>query len=639
MAERSTMTGNRMHFARLAALLFLLLLLSQPLYARQKSSPRQLERAMREGKELYEENHYLGAIDIWKEILKKDPWNEEAKLLIEKALKQYEELTSHLENGYAYLEEGRIDAAQEEFDYVQANSSENDEELQEMVSRGFEAVGLARRDRQYMEIIGGGDQHLELQEFDAALAAYEEARNFFPEGDVAPKRIELTMEKKLESELGTRLRSLREEGRRLFAQDKFKASQNVWEEVVELIPEDEEAELFLSKIAFNLQEREKLLEMARGYFENGQRLYAEKQFENAIDQFENAIAMNYQINRSRKYIEDCREAIRRQEAGIREHNAELVARFLREGIKFYNLNRYRDSLTQLNRGLELDPENSQIKEYILRDIIALKREEEKAVLPTSPFFKLVENLKLLGAESYQQGDYQSSVRYYEEILLIFPFNEEARISLTRALGKTDPTLAAEILDGMYRDARQLVQRGKKREAVAKLKLIQEVNPGYRDTVALIRQLEEERTVKEEEQRKVVTEKDRKQAERLYRKGLDLYAGERLEEAIETWRQALELNPEYVDARVDLSRAESKLRNLQRAEAGGSGAEEASQDELTITIKRHYLEGVNLYMNGLYAEAISEWEEVLRLNPVHENARNNIERARKRLEVSGEQGSS
>jgi tetratricopeptide (TPR) repeat protein len=629
-----------MHFHRLSTLLFLLLLLlSQPLYARQRSSPRQLERAIREGKELYEENHYLGAIDIWTEVLKKDPWNEEAKLLIEKALKQYEELTSHLEIGYAFLEEGRFDGAQEEFVYVQENSSENDEELQDMVSRGFEAVRLARRDQQYMDFIGEGDQHLELQEFDAALASYEEAQDFYPEGDVAPRRIELTMEKRLEAELGTRLRSLREEGRRLFAEDKLKPSQTVWEEVVELIPGDEEAELFLSKIAFKLQEREKLLEMARGYFENGQRLYSEKRYENAIDQFENAIAMNYQVKRSRKYIEDCREAIRQQEEGTRERNAELVARYLREGIKFYNLNRYRDSLNQLNRGLELDPENSQIKEYILRDIIALKREEEKAVLPTSPFYKLVENLKLLGTQSYKQGDYQASVRYYEEILLIFPFNEEARISLTRALGKTDPALAAEILDGMYRDARQLVQRGKKREAVAKLKLIQEVNPGYRDTTVLIRQLEEERTVKEQEQQKVVTEKDRKQAEKLYRKGLDLYTGERLEEAIEIWRQALELDPEYVDARVDLSRAESKLRNLQRAAEGSSAREVEAQDELTIMIKRHYLEGVTLYMNGLYAEAISEWEEVLRLDPVHENARNNIERARKRLEISGQQGRS
>ena len=628
-----------MLFQRLSILLLLFLLLSQPLHARQRSSPRELERAIREGKELYEEKHYVGAIEIWTEVLKKDPWNQEVKLLIERALKEYEELTSHIESGFDLLEGGEIEDAQGEFDYVQENSSSDDAELQDMVSRGFEAVRLARRDQQYMGLIGEGDRHLEREEFDDALASYEEAQEFFPEGEVAPKRIELTMERRLEAELGARLRSLREEGRKLFAEDKLKPSKSVWEEVIELKPGDEEAGLFISKINFKLQEQEKLLEMARGYFENGRRLFDEKRYEDAIDQFENSIAMNFQVKRSRKYIDDCREALGRQEEQTRERNAELVARYLREGIKFYNLNRYRDSLAQLNRGLELDPQNTQIKEYILRDIIALKREEEKAVLPTSPFYKLVENLKLLGVQCYDEGDYQSSIKYYEEILLIFPFNEEARVALTRALSKTDPALAEEILNGMYRDARQLVQRGKKREAVAKLKLIQEVNPKYRDTASLIRQLEEERTVQEREEKKVVTEKDRRQAERLHRKGLDLYRSEQLEEAIETWREALELDPEYVDARVDLSRAESKLRNLQRAAAGGGTQEDAAQDELTIRIKKHYLEGVTLYMNGLYAEAISEWEEVLRLNPVHETAKINIERARQRLEVTGAQGSS
>jgi tetratricopeptide (TPR) repeat protein len=633
------MKRSCMLFQRLSILLLLFLLLSQPLHARQRSSPRELERAIREGKELYEEKHYVGAIEIWTEVLKKDPWNQEVKLLIERALKEYEELTSHIESGFDLLEGGEIEDAQGEFDYVQENSSSDDAELQDMVSRGFEAVRLARRDQQYMGLIGEGDRHLEREEFDAALASYEEAQEFFPEGEVAPKRIELTMERRLEAELGARLRSLREEGRKLFAEDKLKPSKSVWEEVIELKPGDEEAGLFISKINFKLQEQEKLLEMARGYFENGRRLFDEKRYEDAIDQFENSIAMNFQVKRSRKYIDDCREALGRQEEQTRERNAELVARYLREGIKFYNLNRYRDSLAQLNRGLELDPQNTQIKEYILRDIIALKREEEKAVLPTSPFYKLVENLKLLGVQCYDEGDYQSSIKYYEEILLIFPFNEEARVALTRALSKTDPALAEEILNGMYRDARQLVQRGKKREAVAKLKLIQEVNPKYRDTASLIRQLEEERTVQEREEKKVVTEKDRRQAERLHRKGLDLYRSEQLEEAIETWREALELDPEYVDARVDLSRAESKLRNLQRAAAGGGTQEDAAQDELTIRIKKHYLEGVTLYMNGLYAEAISEWEEVLRLNPVHETAKINIERARQRLEVTGAQGSS
>jgi cytochrome c-type biogenesis protein CcmH/NrfG len=57
------------------------------------------------------------------------------------------------------------------------------------------------------------------------------------------------------------------------------------------------------------------------------------------------------------------------------------------------------------------------------------------------------------------------------------------------------------------------------------------------------------------------------------------------------------------------------------------------------MKKHYLDGVNYYMNGMYREAITEWEEVLKIDPKNENVKQNIERARKRLEFGSEQGSS
>ena len=403
------------------------------------------------------------------------------------------------------------------------------------------------------------------------------------------------------------------------------------------MPDDEEAVLFISKIDFKLRERERLLEMAQEYYTNGVRLFEEKRYEDAIDQFQNSIAMNYQVKRSRRYIEESRNEIRKREERDQEVNAQLVAKYLREGIKFYNLTRYRDSLSQLNRGLELDAENTQIREYIVRDIIALKREEEKVVLPTSPFYKLVENLKLLGTQAYDTGNYGDSVKYWEEILLIFPFNEEARVSLTRTLGRTDPALQEEILTGMYRDAGQLMGQGKKREAVQKLKLILEVDPDFRDAAALLARLEEEEKVEKQQQKKVVTEKDRRNAERLYRRGLEFYRSERLEDAINSLKEALLLNPEYVDAQVLLARTESKLRNLQKAVAAAQSEDEGVSDELSIRIKKHYIEGVTFYMNGLYAEAISEWEEVLRLDPTNESVKTNIERARKRLEMMGAQG--
>ena len=625
-----------MRFKSILTAVLIVVLLTQPVYARRKNKQHELDRSVQEGRELYEEMYYMGAIEKWTDVLKVDPWNEEVKIFIEKALKRYEDLTSRLEKAYQLLDEGSLDEAGSEFNYIQENSSSRNRELSAFVKKGLKAIEVARRDQHYAGLIDEGDHHLSFEAFEDALVKFREALEFHPEGEVAPQRIALTEQRMMAAELGMKLSALREEGRRLFLEDRLKTSRARWEELLELVPGDEEASLFISKIDFKLRERGRLLEMAREYFEAGVDLFENGKYEDAIDQFENSIAMNYQVKKSRRFIQESRNAMLKLEESEREANAKLVAQYLREGIKFYNLNRYRDSLAQLNRGLELDPENTQIREYIVRDIIALKREEEKVVSHTSPFYKLVENLKLLGIEAYGAGHYQQSIKYWEEILLIFPFNEEARINLTKALGKTDPALQEEILKGMYRDAKGLIGKGKKREARVKLELILEVNPQYRDTKALIAGLAEQKKTEEQQQKRVITDKDRRQAQRLHRKGFDLYRSEKLEEAIAALRESLQFDPEYVDAQVLLARSESKLRNLQKAMAAHAAGSTEVEDEMKIRIKKHYIEGVALYMNGLYQEAISEWEEVLRLDPANESVKTNIERARKRLEMMGVQ---
>ena len=457
-----------MKFQSILTAFLIVALLAQPLYARRRVKPRELETSIKEGKKLYEEMYYMGAIEKWTYVLKVDPWNEEVKILIEKALKRYEDLTSRLENAYELLDESSLDEAEIAFNYILENSSSKNRDLSALVEKGLKTIQTVRRDQHYDGLIDEGDGHLTLKAFDDALATYREAMEFYPEGEAAPQRIALVEQRMAEAELGMKVSELREQGRRLFSENRLKTSRARWEGLLELMPGDEEAELFISKIDFKFREQDRLLEMAREYFETGVTLFESAKYRDAIDQFENAIAMEYQVKKSRRFIQDSRNALLKIEEQEREANAKLIAKYLREGIKFYNLNRYRDSLAQLNLGLELDPANTQIREYIVRDIIALKREEEKVVSYTSPFYKLVENLKLLGTEAFDAADYQKSVKYWEEILLIFPFNEEARIQLTKTLGKTDPALQEEILNGMYRDARSLIKQGKKREAKAKL---------------------------------------------------------------------------------------------------------------------------------------------------------------------------
>jgi tetratricopeptide (TPR) repeat protein len=589
-----------------------------------------MERLESEGRQLFLQGAYLEAVDRWNRILAQEPWNEEIKNLIERALDRHMELTKLVREAYTFLEKGELDKAEGLFLQAESESHPSSRHLYELITRGMRSIEQQRNEHRYALLLEEGDRLLEREDFQGARAMYEAARRFHPRGGEYSQRIALLESRIRQSAFESRVAALRDKALHLYRQGEYESSREEWNRLLGLKPDDQEALVYLSKIAYIEQNRRDLLARGAEYFERGVNLYGEGEYTQAITQLENAIALDYQVQEALELIDRIREDLARVQREEQERNAELVARHLREGIKLYNLNRYNEALHELNKGLRIDPENTQVREYILRATLAIKREKERVVDPASPFYKLVQDLARLGEQYYRQGEYPESIRRWEEILLLFPFNEMARRNLTRTLAMTDPSLAGEILEGMYQEARNLLENGSRREAAARLEMVLEVQPDNRkarDLLADTRTVQREQKSREERR---VTEQDRAEARSLYEQGVQLYAKERLQDAVEVWRRALDLDPGLTDARVALSRGETMLRNL-RSDPGRqelTGLTEAQR----IRVRRHYLQGVDLFLAEKYREAISEWEEVVRLAPDYENVRRNIERARQRLEL-------
>jgi len=606
-----------------------------PAYAKEKDELETLDRYVSEGKELFDENYYMGAIEKWTAALAITPWNDEIKSLIERALKRYEELSKKVENAYDLLEAGDVHGASTAFLYAREHSSNQNEALYDLIVRGIRATEEQKNKIRFQKIIATGDTFLDKASFEAAENLYNFARKFSPGNPLVSQRLATLSKMRKEEETRKMVARLREEASDLFEQGSYEESKILWNEVLVYVPGDTDALLYISKISYKERERQKLLSLAKSYFNAGMHLFKGGEFEDAIDQFENAVALDYRIEQSKEMITKALDSVEAARKAENERNMKRVLGYLREGIKFYNLGKYRQSLQALNNGLSIDPENTQIREYILRDTIALRKEEEKTVSVNSPFYPLVQDLRRLGLEAFARGDYKESVKRWEEILLIFPFNEDARRQLTRTLARTDPSLADEILAGLYRDVQGLIKRDKKREAASKLKLILEVNPGFRDAGDILKRLEKEQKEKEV----VVTREDRAHAVELYKKGLDYYRQEKLPEALDECRKAVKLDPEFIDARIFLASIETKLHNLARLETQANRESAIKNSEMKIKLKRHYMDGINFFLDGLYREAISEWEEVMKIDPGYENVHTNIERAKERLKYEKNQSSS
>lgn len=597
----------------------------------QKRERQKLEQYIEEGKVLYEKGNYQGALEKWTEALKIDPWNNEVKNLIDDVLKKISNFSDELNRGFNYLDNNELDKAKKIFDKLSKEINPEDKKNYELLVKGIALLKEAEKKKEFENLLKKGDSYLNKREVDLAEETFNEARRLFPTDERLAKRFQKIEKIKEEIKKEERVVQLKSRARELFEQNKFQESKARWEEVLSLKPGDEEAMLYISKINFKEKEKERILALGKSYFDTGVNLYKQGRYSEAIDQFENAIAVGYQIEASQKYIDSIKEKLLEIEKKKNEERVEKIAKYLKEGIKLYNLNKFREALKVLNDGLKLDPDNTQIKEYIVIVSIALKRQEEKRVPKTSPFYPLVENLKRLAKNAYEKGNYTDAIKYYEEILLIFPFNEYAKVNLTKVLKKTDPKLASDILNNMIKEAEDLLVKGKKRESMEKLETVLDVDPNNKKAGLLYRKLKSEM----EASKKIVTQDMINRAKQLYNQGVEFYKKEDLKDAISKWKEAISIYPDFVEARISLAKAETKLRNLKLIEAG---KEQVENESISIAIKRHYIDGLNYYMSGLYKEAISEWKELLKLNPEDESFKEriyqNIKKAEQRLEMRG-----
>ena len=102
--------------------------------------------------------------------------------------------------------------------------------------------------------------------------------------------------------------------------------------------------------------------------------------------------------------------------------------------------------------------------------------------------------------------------------------------------------------------------------------------------------------------------------RLVAEGTAARQAGRLEQARSAYREVLTLDPHQGEALT-------ALRQIERAEGAGlSGAD----------VGKLYLQGIAFYTEGDYRQAIAVWRQVLDLDPGHEKARMNIDKAERKL---------
>lgn len=148
---------------------------------------------------------------------------------------------------------------------------------------------------------------------------------------------------------------------------------------------------------------------------------------------------------------------------------------------------------------------------------------------------------------YNAGNYKKSIEEFEDLNAIIELEPDMKKEYDSA--KEYIAKSGEKLNDMINSHLNKAKQSKKlSEQLKELRSALNIDPELTAVKKLLKEIEA----------KVATE-----VSNLYFKGVDLYAADKLQEAIKIWKEALELKPDHARIKKDLARAESKLQLLNR----------------------------------------------------------------------------
>ena len=262
---------------------------------------------------------------------------------------------------------------------------------------------------------------------------------------------------------------------------------------------------------------------------------------------------------------------------------------------------YFASLGEWQQVMAWDENNSLARETIeeISSILSALQEERDLDAATRA---ASQELFEVGIRYYTEKRYPEAISSWERVLEIDPGNTLSHEYMSKAWEEAKALIANHVSR-----ANQLIRAGDNTGALNEYHLALRYDPqalsvlqGIKVTQNLIRSNES------------------------FREGLTLYLNDDFQAASRSFTRALELNPENTMVKDYLAEAQSRM-------AGKTA-------ELRPELEKDYLEGVDRYLQGRYAEAIEIWEKILVAEPRNQRVLRNIAAARDRLKTIEELGS-
>ncbi|MFB0526684.1 MAG: tetratricopeptide repeat protein [bacterium] len=375
------------------------------------------------------------------------------------------------------------------------------------------------------------------------------------------------------------------------------------------------------------------------YLEQGLADYDSGDYKSAMENFSEALfldpnnkqAKDYLEKAGRKFLQEVEvkreseriEILKRAKTVIAERKKKVKESY-EKGIRHYKRGEFLRAGEGFNAVLEIEPEHKEAKKYL--ELIEKRLQD---IVNKGEFRSVAELYYAQGIIFYIKSEWGKAISQWENVIKIDPSNKETSEFIEIAEKRRQEEEAFEKAEVLYRDGLASYNEGKINEAVKQLKEVIKFNPEHRKARELLAKAGEKvaEIKKEEEARKI-----RETVDKSYFRGIDYYAEGQFNKAIKEWKEVLRLNPTHAGAKEYLKKARDKVARASSRERERKTTTRSAKEE---KIEVYYRQGINCYLAGEFKEAIRQWEEVLKMEPSHNGAREYVAKAKERLKISGE----
>jgi tetratricopeptide (TPR) repeat protein len=660
--------------------LFLLSVAAAPVFGQ---SPETEESLYIKGVNFFIQRNYREAAAAWQQVITLDPGNTRAREYMEKAFDRHDAMETFFFTGLRYFNDNDMTNAVRDFQETLLINP-NHEKAMYYLQLAFRSLSAKEQENAVEETESQALLLLQNNEFRRAVALYKTLVMLDPEND--PFRLRLAeaernlqvidrseelrlhietaqdfssrekyaealsewsralvldpsnataLEGKAKDEENLRKKEQLDKANAFFAQGvddfvnkRYPQAKVNFQRVLQIDPENKAAQEYLRKTEEAMKAlaaEQTAKDESNRYLFQGIRSYTNEEYDRALEEFETALTVFDKNPDAPVWIEKTKKRIEERERLRREQNAAAVEKLLEEATTRYELQQYSDSRTAFLKVRELDPENQIAAQYLRLLEERIRLEEQSVVSPDSPYFDLYSKYLAAGTAAWNDGRYKESLSWFEEILKLFPLNNEAGRYKLRLLNRLDPDRYQALLNERLTTGRKHLDQGRFNEARREFQAVKDIVSDYPGIDDLIAQ-----TVPQ-------SKADVKEIEKHYLMGEKNYSENSNDEAIREWEQALALdpspdtNPFFAKASLGLNKARKRVQ-LASGNTGPAPVQAALTDK-EKAVKRHLALAQGYYFEGKLDLAIEEWQNVLKLDRSNAQALQFIERAKKKQAYS------